>query len=130
MGNTLFGVDIAGLIHQNISPGVLPLTLTVFSTPKINGGQDSITRAPKKTGTSHSGNGFIENFSSRLIGTDVNGEKILASDRRINIIGNSLPDGVIPGKGQTVFIENQTYRVLSLIRRDPAAAVYEVHARL
>ena len=123
-GNNLFGVDIAGLINQHVSVGVLDLTLRRFT----NQPRGDILDAPISVPTNYSGKGFIEMFANDL--DSVNGNQIQEGDRQIILIGNSIEGGAIPKRHDEVDIEGDTYKVLSLIDRDPDKATYTVHARL
>ncbi len=128
MGNKLFGVNISKIIKDNIAPGVLKATLT-----RVSSEQDqeagSLTGPSKTTPKVHKCRGFTENFSLRQIGTEINGVKIKSDDRKIILIGDTLPKGVVPQAGDKVFIESQTFKVLGMLARDPAAATYTIHAR-
>lgn len=128
MGNELFGVDIAGLIHQHISPGVNRVVLRQFTNQKRAG----ILEPPIPRPSDNECRGFIEHFADDKI----DNQNILRDDRIVTIIGDSLPDGVIPKTDDRVTVyedgvaEPPVYRVLDLIDRDPAAATYQIHARI
>jgi len=129
MGNKLFGVNISGIIKKNIGPGVLAATLTrVGKTQDQEAG--SLTGPPTSADPDiYPCRAFTESFSLRDIGTEVSGVKIKADDRRITIIGDTLPSGIVPQASDTIFIESQTFKVLGMLNRDPAAATYQIHAR-
>lgn len=123
MGNKLFGIDIAGIINQEIGPGVLDLTLIKVTSGTRTGGQLSAGTNPTTANTA--GKGFIEDYSERQI----DGTTVKRGDRRVVIIGNSLSSGsVIPAVGDQVTIEGATYEVVNIMR-DPAAATYTCQVR-
>ena len=131
MGNKLFGVDIAGLINTHVGPGVLAAVLRTFSSAPADGG--TILSAPVLTPTNNDCRGFVETFEQDI--EEVNGEAIQEDDRMIVLIGDSLPAGVIPAKGNEIDIQDvdsldKTFKVLSIVERDPAAATYTIHARI
>jgi len=125
MGNKLFGVDIAGIVHEHVSPGVLPAVLRTYSSESPSGG--TLLSAPEKTSSNNDCRGFVEMFEQDI--DEVNGEKIQEDDRKIVLIGDSLPDDIIPKKNDEIDIEGLTFKVLSIADRDPAAATYTIHAR-
>ena len=125
MGNKLFGVDIAGIIHNNISAGLLPVrverqVLSAADPDNLTGG--------KTIGTPVviTGRGIWIDYTP----SQIDGTKILLNDRKAMIIGNSMkPAGIIPTKGDAVTIEGQTLYVWKLESRDPAAATYTFQCR-
>ena len=123
MGNILFGVDISGLIAQNIGPGVLPCTIT----KKAYAIRDPAnpTKGQPATPTAHKCRGFWEDFAP----ADIDGTNILLNDRKAVLIGDTIPAGAIPEKQDDLTIEGKTLAVHRLILRDPAAAVYIYHCR-
>ena len=125
MGNKLFGVDIAGLVHEHISLGVLPAILRTYSTQPAQG--STLLSPPNKEPTNNDCRGFVETFEQDI--DEVNGEPVQEDDRMIVLIGDSLPAGIIPKKNDEIDIEGLTFKVLSIADRDPAAATYTLHAR-
>lgn len=122
-GNKLFGVDIAGLINQEVGPGVLDLTLIKVTPGTRTGGQ--LTGGTNPTTASTAGKGFIDDYQDRQIDETV----IRRGDRRVLIVGNSLSGGsVIPAAGDQVTIEGATYEIVN-VARDPAAATYTCQVR-
>ncbi len=120
MGNPLFGVDISGLIRDNIGPGVLPATLTKFTAGTRTGGQ--LTGGTNPTSVDYPCRGFIDRQANR----DINGT--LVSDGRVVIvlIGDTINGGLpasAPSTTDRITIEGKTY-VIQVIDRDPAAATY------
>jgi len=123
MGTKLFGVDISGLVHQHISPGI-PKAKLIKVSRKPNPAK--LTGKPLITEEKHDCSGFAESFKQRELTSD-----ILVSDRKIILIGDSLPSGVTPDKDDSVFIEseNKTFNVLEILDRDPASATWTLHGR-
>jgi hypothetical protein len=121
MGNTLFGIDIAGLIHANISPGLLPATLHHV----IPGTRTSdLTAGTQPTETTHSARGIIDDYKEGQF----KGDLILVGDRRVLLIGNSISPAQVPEPGDGVTIEGVRYKCIR-VERDPAAATYTIQVR-
>lgn len=123
MGNKLFGVDIAGIIHKNISPGVLP----VLILKKTQGARDSNnpTAGRPLTPAQFKARGFWENFKP----SDIDGTNILLNDRKALLIGDSIPAGGLPQKQDEITIAGHTLVVHALIEGDPADATFVFHCR-
>lgn len=131
MGNGLFanfGVDIAGLINENLSPGLLPVTLAI---PGASGSRSpgELSKGPAAgADVSYLGRGLIEDFTP----IEFQSSQLLeAGDRKLLIIAESfspaLPED--PGSADTATIEGRTYRVARTLSRDPAAATYVLQVR-
>lgn len=56
--------------------------------------------------------------------TDIDGTLIVATDRRITLIGSSLPAGITPVPGDKVTIAGTTYRIKPPIGGDGIGGVY------
>jgi len=123
MGTELFGVNISGLIHQHVSPGI-PKARLIKTARRPNPAK--LTGKPLITEESHDCSAFADSFKQREITSD-----ILVSDRKIVLIGDSLPSGVTPDKDDSVFIEseNKTFEILEILERDPASATWTLHGR-
>lgn len=117
----LLGVDIAKEIHKALSPRLLPLFLIKLS-PGTRG--TSLTAGIEPVEDSYAGRGFISDYLDRHI----NGTSVVTGDRKVNIIGNSLPARIIPISGDRVTIEGFTYNIVR-VTRDPAAAMYTCQVR-
>jgi hypothetical protein len=123
MGNALFGVDIAGIIADAIGPAVFPVTITrnargVRTPGNLTGGRAS-------TATVVSCRGFWEDFT----GTPPPGVELKLNDRKLLLIGDSIPAGGAPEVNDAVVVEEPMgsvgpLYVVKLLSRDPAAAVY------
>lgn len=123
MGNPLFGIDISGIIHSAISPGLLKGKLMKSTSGSRTAG--SLTGGTNPTSKSYNFRGILEEFAREA----VDGTRILASDKRALIIGDSLPKGIVPDAGDELEIESTKFKVVSLVDRDPAAAHYVVQVR-
>lgn len=116
----LFGMNIAGIINAEIANagGVLKGTLTKVSPGKRTAG--SLTGGTNPATKSYSFNGFVETREVRRTG------QVGASPGAVlTVLGASVPSGVVPEVNDTALIEGITYTLVELIKRDPAAAVYE-----
>lgn len=125
MGNRLFGVDVAGLVARHIGPGVLPVLLTEPRTTRARDPANLTGGLVPLPPATHEARGFWDDFK----GIAPPGLTVLMGDRKAVIIGDSLPAGVVPGRGWGVTIEGVTLYVETLVSRDPAAAVYTFQCR-
>lgn len=123
MGNKLFGADIAGQLAKALGPLLLPCKL-IKVTPgtRTTGALTAGTNPTKKT---FSCRGMVESFATNL----VDDTRILAGDRKIMILGDTLAKGIVPEPSDEVEIEGRIWIVINLIERDPDAATYVLHAR-
>lgn len=123
MSNNLFGVDLAGIIHQAISPGVLAATL-VKRTPGTRT-VGALTGGTNATSTSYACRGFVDTYSHFQIASGL----VKAQDKKVVLIGKSISSGTVsPTPGDQVTIEGATYEVVA-VERDPAGATFTVQAR-
>lgn len=128
MSNDLFGIDIAGIIGDNISDDdVMPATLKRRVEGESN--EEDLTAPPSDTFPEFPCRGYTESISIN----DRTTSNVLEDDRKISIIGASLPTGVVPTQGDILVIQDDgvdvVFQVLGLINRDPAGAIYSIHAR-
>lgn len=131
MGNGLFanfGVDIAALVNDNLSPALLPVTLVK------RGAQTGATRPPgeltrppaQAADTTHTARGMISDFTP----IEFQSSQLLeAGDRKVLLVAESIVPAVEPDSGDTVAIEGVTYRVARVLKRDPAGATYVLQVR-
>ena len=77
------------------------------------------------TEASYSCRGWVESYSSYAIANSL----ASAQDRKVSLLGASLPSGIVPADTDKITIEGVTYRILQITGRDPAGAVYECQAR-
>ena len=123
MGNPLFGVDIAGIIADKVAPGLLDAVIT--KQRRAARDPNNPTQGRPATPAAFNCKGFWEDFAP----ADVDGTNIMLNDRKALLIGDTIPDGGIPQKQDSITIEGQTLVVHRLISRDPAAAAYIYHCR-
>lgn len=124
----LFGLDIAGIVNDAITDagGLVPLTLTVVTSTEAGRtpGSPSAGRNPTTTGP-HAGQGIIENYDAK----EIDGTLIQDGDRKVLILGASLPTGIVPKADDTISIESFVGLRVVQVMRDPAAATYECQVR-
>jgi predicted secreted protein len=123
MGNPLFGVDISGIIRDNIGPGVLAATLT-RSTPGTRTTGDP-TGGTNPTEQNFACRGFIDSQAQR----DLSGSLVDDGTKIVVLIGDTINGGAtVPVVGDTITIEGTVYDI-EVIDRDPAAATYTCSVR-
>ena len=122
MGIPLFGVNISGLIHQAMSGGLLPATLTRLTISSRDSAD--LSAGVRPTGTEHSARGFVDTYKDGRI----DGTIIQKGDRIVTLIGDSIQPLAVPQINDLVTIEGKQYTILD-VKRDPAAATYEMQAR-
>lgn len=131
MGNGLFdnyGVDIAGLVNEHLSPGLLPAVLRKWGTP-TGGARPSgqLTKPPARgSDTVHTARGLISDFDPNEFQTS---QLLEAGDRKVMLIAESISPPAEPKGGDTVEIEGVNYRVARVLKRDPAGATYVLQVR-
>lgn len=126
MGTELFGVDIAGIVADNIGDGVLDVVITRYTagtrTPgNLTGG---LNRSPATvTGIK----GFWEDFATQFSAPP--GVALEVNDRKAVLIGDTIPAGGMPLRNDAITIDGQTLYMAQPIAVDPARAVYEFLCR-
>jgi hypothetical protein len=117
----IFGEDIAGQINRELGPLVFDVTLS-----SVTGGIRSTTNLTSKTSTktNYVGKGFVDDYEDRYI----DGTIIRRGDRKVIILGASLPSGVVPKPTDQTIIEGETKTIVN-VTRDPAGATYECQVR-
>jgi hypothetical protein len=122
MGNPLFGVDISGLINDNISPGVNDAILTKVTGGARTGGQ--LTGGTNPTPVGYACKGFVDVLSkNRLEGSLVEDTDVLVA-----LVGDSIASGQVPVAGDRVTILSVEYNIIQ-VDVDPALAVYNCVGR-
>lgn len=117
---TLFGVDIAGIINQEMGSLLLPLTVTRITDGVRTPG--AIVTGPTQATSVHAGRGIISDYETKFRANDL----IKEGDREVMILGASID--IVPAPGDRVTIEGGTYDIVS-VSRDPAAATYLCQSR-
>lgn len=126
MGNPLFGVNISGLIKDNIGPGVLSATLTKFTSGTRTAGQ--LTGGTNPTSVAYPCRGFID----KQVNRDREGTLISDGTVKIVLIGDTIDNGnsaAAPTTNDQVTLEGKVYVIRGPIDRDPAAATYSFLAK-
>lgn len=124
MGTELFGVDIAGILADQLGPG---LPLVALSEPvsgartpgNLTAGRQAL---PPK---SYTARGLWEDFK----GPAPAGVTVLTGDRKALILGDTIDPPAVPGPGWSVTIEGVTLWIVQALTRDPAAAHYVYQCR-
>ncbi len=124
MGNELFGVDIAGLIADNIGPGLLPVTITRYAKGERTAGD--LTGGRAKVPVTVTG---IRGIWEDLPSTPPAGITFELNDRIALLIGDTIPAGGLPLRNDAIEIEGLTLFMVQLLKRDPAAATYRYLCR-
>lgn len=119
---TLFGVDIAGVIAQAMGPGLLAATLIkVFPGTRTSGNLAGGTNAST---LSYPARGFTESYRA----SQIDGDLVRRGDRKVVLLGATIPGRVVPEAGDRLTIEGRTFSVVR-VERDPAAATYTLQVR-
>ena len=116
----LFGVDIAKELSTAMSPGLLTAKLTKVT---VTNPVATNTTEGGLTEKSYSCKGVISDYSE----TQVDGTLIQRGDRRVVLLGGSLPSTISPDTGDFIEIESGTFTVVQVFR-DPAGATYTCQA--
>jgi hypothetical protein len=120
----LFGLTLAKVIAGAMGKGLLPATITRTTY----GPRDALNPAAGPTITStvtHNCRGFTESYDDRRI----DGTLILRQDRRILLLGGTLPDGFNPAPGDIIAIQNADWKVIAVHPSDPAEATFVCQGR-
>lgn len=123
MGQKLFGVDISGLVHANLSPGLPTGQLRSYSEtqpgPRLIDGPVPAYADPVDF------RGFWDSWTEE----DYGRYSIQASDKKLTIIGDSLPGGQLPKYRDQVTLAGETKMVQKIVDMDPAKATITVQCR-
>jgi len=122
VGNRLFGVDISGIIKQSMAAGLLPLTL-IKEIPGARGA--ALTDGQAISEKKYPCRGFIDEYKL----SQIDGTTVQRGDKKILIIGDTLPAGVVPQANDRIIAEGATYVIPGVPERDPAIATYVCQAR-
>lgn len=116
------GVDIAKIIHKNLSLKVNDLTIVVKGSPSRASG--NLTGGTQASETTHTARGFSAKYKDSVI----DGSRIRARDREFIIFVESINPAVEITVGSTV-TENEVVYELMNAEKDPAGATYTCQAR-
>lgn len=129
----IFGADIAGAIFDALGGDVFDATLTRRNTASL-GDRDpaSLTAGlttfddPEDAETAWAAKGFIDHYRDGQI----DGTLIQRGDRKIILLGKSLPDSVDPEPGDAITIEGIAWRIVEAgVMRDPSGATFTCQVR-
>jgi hypothetical protein len=126
----LLGVDVAGILSGVLGSSASAATLVRYTPGTRTGGAASAGTNPAST--SYPCRGWIESFDE----DDINGTLITQHDRKITLIGGSLPAGLTPNDGDQITIADldgtsKTFRVVGpAAGSGPQGAFYICQARL
>lgn len=124
MGNELFGVDIAGIVADNMGGQLLAVTVERYTEGARQPG--NLTGGRPKVPTTVTGiSGFWEDFTA----DPPPGVEVELGDRKAVLIGDTIPAGGHPLRNDAITIEGVTLYMVKLIERDPAAAVFVYQCR-
>lgn len=119
----LFGLDIAKLVADSIKSAgdVLPATLIKVTA----GTRTTPTGGTHPTEQGYPAKGVISDYTDR----ERAATEIKSSERKILLLGASLPPGIVPVPGDKITIEDRTYRIsVDGVSRDAASAAYRCRA--
>lgn len=121
----LFGLDIAKIVNDSIreAGGVLDVTLTKIALAEPPEGD--LSSGGVVTQATYPCKGFFKVKSATRINRTIAQE----GGELVSILGASLPEGVEPETDDFVTIENDTYKIIAVIKRDPAAALYTMEVK-
>jgi hypothetical protein len=114
----LFGANIAQELYSALGRSVLAATLT-----RVTAGSRGDITAGRVTGeasATYPCRGWCEEFNAR----EIDGTVVRKGDRKIAILGKSLPDAIDPQPGDVIVIEGRAWKVVTPSKRDPAGAVF------
>lgn len=119
---SLFGIDIAGIIHRIVSPGVHPGTLV----RRASGPRDplDLSDGVSIVETTHSFRGIMEEYDDRRIDGDI----VRVGDRKVLLTANSLSPPTTPQVSDFVQMEGREMTVVN-VQRDPATATFTLQVR-
>lgn len=119
----MFGIDISGLIAGAMAGQLFPVTITRYA--EVAEDPNDLTGGGRTPTPVDGAEGFWEDFT----GTPPPGVVVELNDRKAVLIGDTIPAGATPRRGDAITIEGQTLYAVKLISRDPASAVYVYQCR-
>ncbi len=118
----IFGAQIAQIIADNLGPLVFDQVLIKVTTTRdpLNPTKSIVVETP------HDCKGFVDVFDEE----DVTGTSVQISDRKIIILGPTLPAAVTPEPGDKLTAEGATFTIVKDgVVRDPAGATFACTCR-
>lgn len=120
----IFGEDIAGKLYQGLRDKVFDIILTKIEPGTRTPG--SLTGGTNPTETDHTVKGFVDEYQDKHI----DGTLIKRGDRKVIILGGSLPSGTVPEPSDQLTAEGETRTIVENgVKRDPAGATYICQVR-
>lgn len=120
----IFGVDIAGKIHEAFKDKVFDVTLTKVEPGTRTPG--ALTGGTNPTTVGHTVKGFVDMY----LDTEIDGTLVHRGDRKVVIFGASLSSGVVPEPADRITAEGWTKQIVEEgVKRDPAGATYICQVR-
>ncbi len=120
----IFKADIAGEIHKELKTLVFDITLTKVEPGTRTPG--ALTGGTNPVETGYTVKGFVDEYQDRHI----DGTLIQRGDRKIVILGASLPSGTVPEPSDKITAEGETRTIVEDgVKRDPAGATYTCQVR-
>lgn len=124
--SSLFGINIPRLLRTSIraAGGLQNGTLTKVTHGALNTADYAAGRA--RTLTNYSFEGFIDDENRQDKGIlDQQNAATFQGTRRVTMLGDSLPSGVVPRPNDSVTIGGRTYLVADEgVKTDPVEAVF------
>jgi hypothetical protein len=116
----LFGIDIAGIMYQQMGAKLLPVTLR----QPVTAARDPLnpSAGPTITHTLHRSRGFVDKKSEKYFPKTL----ITTADKVVAVFGKPLVTDPLPG--WEVVAEGETLTVVQ-VERDPARAMFLLLAR-
>lgn len=123
MGNNLFNANISGKIAAAMGSLLLPVTLTkVVPGARTSSDPSSGTNPSRR---SFPCRGMVDSYKlSQFDGTIVK-----RGDRKVLILGDTLPSNIVPEPNDEIRAEGALYHVVGTPERDPDAATYLCQVR-
>lgn len=129
----LFGVNLSKIMAQAMGSKLLTATLIRKTQGTRSAGSLTAGRNTGDSTDSYACKGFTDEYSQRHQGSARGREDRTLTqegDRKITLLGGTLPDNIDPRPGDKITIEGATYTVIGPVKRDPAAATFECRGRL
>ena len=120
----LFGADICGAIFDALGDSMLAATLTRITPGTRAGGSLTGGQTVSPTTVAYDCRGMCEDYTTR----EIDGTNVRQGDRKIMLLGGSLPDDIDPQPGDAIVIEGASWKVIR-VERDPAGATFSCQAR-
>src|SRR5690349_17149598 len=122
MGNNLFNANISGQLAKAMGPLLAPMTL-VKVVPGTRSNSDP-SAGTNPTRRSFSCRGILDTYRT----SQFDGTIIKRGDRKALILGDTLPNNVVPEPNDEVKAEGSVFTVVA-VERDPDAAAYTCQVR-